>query len=167
MKNLLIIFFLCLLVYFNKSAYSSESKKFGAGFILGEPSGLTGKYFFDKSSAVDLGIGSDLGDGFYLYGDYLYHYYNIFPVRELKDLSLYFGAGLGFHRFSDDHYYNRHDRYYDHYTENRLDIRVPVGVEYTVTKIPLGIFVELVPALRIIPDIDFNFWGGIGVRYYF
>ncbi|NMB63904.1 MAG: hypothetical protein GYA16_03445, partial [Spirochaetes bacterium] len=75
-------------------------------------------------------------------------------------LVFYLGVGAGFHDWEKD-------RKNDHEEENRIDVRIPVGLEYTFTKVPVGIFIELVPALRIIPDVDFDIRGGLGARYYF
>ncbi|MCX8123367.1 MAG: DUF3996 domain-containing protein [Spirochaetes bacterium] len=128
----------------------------GAGFILGDPSGLTAKIFMGKSDAIDFGIGES-ADDLYIYADYLHHFHGVFPVSEL---AFYIGVGGGFHNWEKD----KRD---EHEEENRIDVRIPFGLEYTFTKVPIGIFLELVPALRIIPDIDFDIRGGLGARYYF
>jgi hypothetical protein len=84
-------------------------------------------------------------------------------VIPVPGLALYFGAGAGLHnRDRDDR--SRHD---DDDDENSLEARLPIGLEYTVRTVPLGIFIELAPALEVIPDFDFHLRGGIGVRYYF
>ncbi|HOF14170.1 MAG TPA: hypothetical protein PLH80_11450 [Spirochaetota bacterium] len=37
----------------------------------------------------------------------------------------------------------------------------------TISEVPIRIFFELVPALRIAPDVDFGIRGGLGARYFF
>ena len=140
---------------------ASAAPKIGLGFILGDPSGLTGKAFLGDNDAVDLGIGPSARDGFYFYGDYLRHFNNVFPV---SGLALYFGAGAGLHNHDRDDNGRNDD---DDDEENSLEARLPIGIEYTVRAVPLGIFLELVPALEVIPDFDFHLRGGLGVRYYF
>ncbi|HOP29965.1 MAG TPA: hypothetical protein P5120_13640 [Spirochaetota bacterium] len=142
------------------SSIFAASGDFGAGFILGEPTGLTAKYFITGTDAVDSGLGASYHNGFYIYADYLKHFPEVFPV---DGLALYVGAGAGFHHHNRDDEGRHHDG--DDY--NSLECRIPVGLEYTLQKAPLGIFLELVPALEIIPDIDSDIRGGLGLRYYF
>jgi hypothetical protein len=134
--------------------------KLGGGFILGDPSGLTAKLFLDDIYALDCGIGPSAYDGFYLYADFLRHFGDLFPVKEL---AMYVGIGAGFQNHDRYRHDNRHDD--DH--ENSLEVRMPFGVEYTFKNLPIGIFIEIVPSTDIIPDFDFNLRGGTGARYYF
>ena len=138
------------------NVYSNE-KRFGAGFILGYPSGLTGKYYINKGSAIDFGVGV-MGDP-YIYGDYLKHYYDVFNV---KNFPIYFGIGAGIHFYERDGGKKGDDE-----NETRLEARIPIGIEFLLSKVPLGFFLEIAPALRIAPDIEFDFRFGIGARYYF
>ena len=139
---------------FTTTLYAAHN--IGAGFILGDPSGLTAKLFLGSNDAIDIGIGES-ADDLYIYADYLHHFVNVFPVSEL---AFYLGFGAGFHDWEKN---NRNE----HEEENRIDVRIPFGLEYTFKKVPIGLFLELVPALRVIPDIDFDIRGGLGARYYF
>jgi hypothetical protein len=156
MKRFIMVI-LVILVLSASAMLAAAEKRIGAGFILGSPSGITGKLFLDESNAVDIGLGVASADGFYLYGDYLRHFSGVFPA---ENLFLYFGIGPGYHR------YEREKRG-ENEVENRLEARLPIGLEYVVDKAPLGLFIELAPALRVVPDIDFEVRGGIGLRYYF
>ncbi len=158
MKRFFTAISLVIIILSSSVMLSPAEKRIGAGFILGSPSGITGKLFLDKSNAVDVGLGVASGDGFYLYGDYLRHFSGVFPV---DNLVLYFGIGPGYHR------YERKNKRDENEVENRLEARLPIGLEYVVDKAPLGVFIELAPALRVSPDIDFDVRGGIGLRYYF
>jgi hypothetical protein len=158
MKRVFIVISLVFLIPAASVSLKAAEREFGFGFILGSPSGVTGKYFLNKSNAVDAGLGVAAGDGFYLYADYLMHFGGVFPV---DNLDVYFGLGPGFHHYEKE---RKRDEDED---ENRLEARLPVGLEYFIDKVPLGIFVEIAPALRIVPDIDFEIRGGIGLRYYF
>ncbi len=157
-SQFLSIFFLLVILSSGVSLSAAEGK-LGAGFILGDPTGITGKYYVSSADALDFGLGASYGDGFYLYCDYLRHFPGVFPVREL---ALYLGGGGGFHHHDSDSDRNHHKDEY-----NSLECRVPLGVEYTLDKAPLGIFAEIVPALQVIPDIESDIRGGIGIRYYF
>ncbi len=130
----------------------------GVGFVLGDPSAITMKYFINEQHAFDVGIGEAGGDGFYLYGDYLLHFPTIIPVEKI---TLYLGGGIGFHDFEKDR------KHKDDIDENRIEVRLPIGVEFETPRIPLGVFLEIAPAMRLAPDVDFGFRGGLGIRYYF
>lgn len=143
------------LILLNNSSFAAH--KVGIGVILGDPSGFTTKLFLTDSNAFDAGIGPSGDDGFYLYFDYLRIFRNLFPINEL---SLYLGAGVGLHH---------HDKETKHHDEDELSLeaRLPIGIAYLFRQIPLEIFLEIAPALEIIPDIDFDLRGGLGARYYF
>jgi len=159
-KNFFIVTILfCTLISSYGSLYANAGD-LGAGFILGDPTGLTGKYFITGTDALDFGVGASYHDGFYIYGDYLFHFREIFPVDEL---TVYVGFGAGFHHHDRDD----EGKHHNDDEHNSLECRIPVGLEYTLQKAPLGIFLELVPALEIIPGIDSEIRGGLGLRYYF
>jgi len=149
-------FFAALTAFTPGPGYAARSRPFGLGFVLGDPSGFTGKYYLSGRDAIDGGVGDALGKGFYLYGDYLRH----FPLGTYS-LKLYFGGGAAFH------HYRRDKHYWDEEEENRVEGRMPLGVDYRFDAIPVEAFFELVPALRIIPDVDFTIRAGLGARYFF
>lgn len=154
-KFICILFLIfCATLTLSPSAHARE--KIGVGFILGFPSGFTGKFFIDSTNSIDCGLGDPLTSGLYMYTDYIKHFPGLFPEEPLR---FYLGAGAGFH-FQAEHH-NGSDR------ENEFEVRTPFGIEYMVNKIPLGIFLELVPTLGLIPDVHFHFMGGGGVRFYF
>ncbi len=78
--------------------------------------------------------------------------YDLIKVPHGK-LPLYFGGGL---RFID-----REKK------DDKLGIRIPVGIEYLFENVPLGAFFELVPIFDLTPDTDFDFEAGIGIRFFF
>jgi len=140
------------------------NKTFGLGLELGEPTGLTGKYFLSADRALDFGIGDAFAygnrDGFHVYGDYLFH-----PVSlaSTEDFELPFFVGLGgriwdFNNNGDD--------------AVAFGFRVPVGISFDFNNIPLDAFIQIVPILdiysgyrahSIYPDLNFS----IGARYWF
>lgn len=64
--------------------------------------------------------------------------------------------------------YNKDDRFLGKKSGSvGLGVRVPVGVEWQPGRPPLGVYLELVPGMAIIPKTDAFFQGGIGIRYYF
>ncbi|MFH0974341.1 MAG: hypothetical protein V1874_00990 [Spirochaetota bacterium] len=155
-RKLIIIIFAFMFICYAGSG--SAATKAGVGFILGDPSGFTAKVFPDDIYALDFGIGPSAHDGFYLYADFLRHFGSLFPVKELV---FYVGGGAGFHNHEEHRKGNESDH------ENSLEARMPFGIEYTFKDVPVGIFGEIVPAMEIAPDFDFNIRGGAGARYYF
>ncbi len=139
------------------TALPAAENRLGIGFVLGDPSGITGKLFISSSDAIDAGIGASHDHGAYLYGDYLRHFSGVFPV---PSLLLYLGIGPGFY----DH--DNEGRNHSGSDENGLECRFPIGLEYRFTTIPLAAFLELVPAMTVVPDIDFHLRGGLGIRYF-
>ena len=147
-------FVIVLVIFIATNALALERKKFGVGVIVGEPTGITIKYMLDDKSAIDAAIGWETsGDNeFHIHGDYLYHMNDLIKVQQGK-LPLYFGGGL---RFID-----REKK------DDKLGIRIPVGIEYLFGNVPLGAFFELVPILNLSPDTEFDFEAGIGIRFFF
>ena len=153
-----------------RSASASEvatSKKFGIGGMLGAPTGLSLKYYFTPKHALDFGVGIGFWGGatLYVHGDYKFHI--MLTQHSAFDLPLYIGVGAKLTIwFTDhDHHYwgdtGRHGGYAG------FGIRVPVGISFNLNKLPLDVFLEIVPGLGLFPGIGAFVDGAIGVRYYF
>jgi len=131
-------------------------KRFGIGVIAGDPDGITGKFRLKNNRAIDFGFGwKTSGDKEYqFYGNYLIYKYGLIEVPQGK-LPIYFGAGARFITYSED------DK------DSEFGLRIPVGIEYIFWESQLGAFLELVPVLCLTPDTEFEFGGGIGIRFFF
>jgi len=129
--------------------------KFGAGIILGEPTGLSAKYFLTDTLAVDGAAGWSLDDhtDFYLHSDLLVHKFDLFNVPKGR-MPLYFGGGV-FVKFRDDDY------------DDKVGVRVPIGISYMFEGTPVDIFAELAPGIDLSPSTRIDFTGGVGIRYWF
>jgi hypothetical protein len=139
----------------------AEKGALGVGIILGEPTGLTAKWYFDDSHAVQGAVGSALiGGGLQLHADYLFHPY-VAQVRESFVLPLYIGPGV---RLID--YTNGRDE-----SSLAIGARVVGGLLFDFTHVPLDAFLEIAGVLEYeFKDgeggaIRLN--AGAGVRYYF
>jgi hypothetical protein len=143
-------------VYSAPTMYSSDnSGKFGAGIILGEPTGVSLKYWLSDVMAVDGAAGWSTADhtDFYLHGDILWHKFDWITVPQGR-LPFYFGIG-GLVRIRDDN------------NDNQVGIRAPIGLSYMFDREPIDIFVEIGPAIDIAPSVRGDITGGIGIRYWF
>jgi len=159
-KNIII---LCLFLFLSIILYSQETG-LGIGIILGEPTGLSGKLWISNHSAFDLGIAWAFYNNenssepyneipppyFSLHCDYLYHFFNLLTVPS-GSLSVYCGGGIVLRIIE---------------TGIILGLRIPAGFVYLVEKIPLDIFVEIVPVMELIPGTMVSGNGGIGIRYF-
>lgn len=127
----------------------------GLGLIVGEPTGLSGKYWLSESTALDGAMAwsrFDNREAFQLQLDYVMHDFGLFSV-DRGSLPLYYGVG-GKMSFNDN-------------GRDRLGVRVPVGLAYIFPSQRADVFLELVPTLDVTPSTDFNLEGGAGVRYFF
>jgi hypothetical protein len=136
------------------------NKTFGLGLMLGAPSGLTGKFFLSRDTALDFGVGVYEGyrdDGIHLHFDFLWHPV-VLATNPTFWLPLYFGVGA---------------RYFDHNRgadDDHLGVRVPLGISFDFQRVPLDVFIELAFVLDFIVHdnhdrADLN--AAVGIRYYF
>jgi len=147
MKKMCAIVIFCLPVML-----LAQDKKLGLGIILGEPTGLTGKYWMTGTTAIDMAAAWSFGknDALQLQADYVLHKFNMIDVERGR-LPFYFG--IGGHIVLGD--------------KTGLGVRIPVGLDYLFARDPLDVFIELVPGIQLAPSTDFNLDGGIGIRYWF
>jgi len=133
----------------------SQDKGLGAGIIIGEPTGISLKGWMTSTTAVDAGIAwSFIDDGsVHVHGDYLVHF-NVFNTT--SKIPLYVGIG-GRIKFKNN----------KKITDNRIGVRVPLGIDFMLNNAPVDIFIELVPVLDLSPKTDINFNGAVGIRYFF
>lgn len=126
---------------------------FELGAILGEPTGISAKYWFSPATAFDAAVSWSLRDeheDMYIHGDFLWHDHSI--IEDPSGLvPIYYGIG-GRAILADD---------------PRLGARVPVGISWLLGGAPLDLFVEVAGILDIVPDTDFDLNGGIGIRFVF
>jgi len=128
---------------------AQEAGGFGAGVIIGNPTGITGKYWLSGSRAMDAGVG--LGSDVSLYGDYLWHSFEALPQPSKGKLPAYVGVGLQLEEKSS----------------GESGIRGVVGIAYWFQGKPLELFVEAVPLLRFSSGDSLSVGAGLGLRYYF
>ncbi len=170
MKKILLGFtmFVSCLAYSNVD----HTSRFGLGLMLGEPTGISGKYNIDEKQSIDFGVGLAFVDHgrFHLHADYLLHVRDIFDV-ESGDFDLHYGVGARLKTRDRDYYEDRRKNgngtYTNKDTDPRLGVRVPVGLNYSFDQIPLELFVEIAAVLDVIPEVDLDFNAAIGARWYF
>lgn len=138
------------------AAYGPESKRFGAGLYLGEPTGFTFKGYLTEKFAIDgIAAWAFRDKAFTVIGDVTYDFLDIPIDSDVVTLPFYVGAGakLEFSAGPRD--------------ETIAGIRVPVGVSVQWINHPVEVFAEIAPGVEVVPSTEFDLMGGIGVRYYF
>jgi hypothetical protein len=127
------------------------NKTFGLGLELGEPTGLTGKYFLSPSGALDFGVGwlyqhYYYGDGVNLYADYLWHPTSLVSAQAFE-LPFYIGVGARFWSFD---YCDPNPNPDICYRGSSLGVRIPLGIAFDFNNVPLDIFFQLVPVIDFV-----------------
>ena len=151
MKNLIRPLIISLILLAPQSILAQQSG-FGAGIIIGEPTGLSGKLMLSEKNALDFALAWSFADdaALHLHSDYLFHNYELLTVSHGK-LPFFYGFGARL-KLAD---------------KSRFGLRIPVGLAYLFEEDPFEVFIELVPLLDLVPETSFTINGGIGVRYYF
>jgi len=147
-----ILSYLIFIIIISASFIQAQNKGFGLGVIVGEPTGVSFKYWTDSNSAFDGAVAWSFIDGgaLHLHADYILHSFNLIRVAS-GSLPFYYGIG-GRIKFLDD---------------AGIGVRVPVGLAYLFGGTPIDIFFEVVPILDLAPKTDFKINAAIGGRYFF
>jgi hypothetical protein len=119
------------------------------GVVLGEPTGISAKFWQSGSTAIDAAAAWSFGkeESLHLHASYLKHK----PLEaEAGGLYLFYGIGARA-LFADD---------------PRFGARIPVGLQYNIESTRLSLFFEVAPTFDLVPETDFGVNGGIGVRYF-
>jgi len=151
MKKLLVaIIFLLIFVNISKA----QDKGFGLGIMIGEPTGLSAKYWTSSTNAFDFGLAYSFVQKYSavsIHADYLYHDFNV--IKSDYRLPVYYGFGARI-RFVNN-------------SDNALGARGVVGIAWLNNKLPLDVFFEIVPVFNLIPSTSLNLDIALGARYYF
>jgi hypothetical protein len=136
------------ILLFPLAAVSAEGGKLGAGIVVGEPTGISGKYWLTNYQAVDAAFSVIEENNLYFQVDYLFHDFRSLPVPEKGKLPIYFGPGLELE------------------TKGIGGLRAVAGASYMFEDYPFEAFIELAPVLKFSPSVTVHFSGGLGIRYY-
>ncbi len=141
-----------------------EGGNFGFGLTLGEPSGLTMKYWTAPNRAWDFYIGGSYFGSPRIGADYLWHFPNAAPV-----LRFYAGLG-GTIGFGHGHGYwyntNQSDFYYRADNSAGLAARGLFGLTVVPHSTPLEFFAELGVLVGVTPAFGSAADVALGIRFY-
>ncbi len=131
---------------------AQAAQEVGLGIIFGEPStGLSLKIWPARALAFDAALSwsSDEDTSYFRFHvDALAHIDLRIPPASGR-LAFYYGVGV--------RYLQRGERF---------GLRVPLGLSYFISRIPLEFFVEIVPTLDLSPDTEFFAKVAGGLRVY-
>lgn len=157
-----------------KATEVGTARTFGLGVQLLDPTALIGKTFLDRYDAVDFGIGfwgygscyrsngetyycRDSAANFSVHADYLFEE----PIVE-RELRLDWHVGVGGRAIFWGYANDNADR------GTTLLARVPLGLDLTFHRPEwLEVYLEVAPALVVVPPLGFTIDVGLGVRAYF
>lgn len=139
---------------------SPKGKDFGFGIILGEPTGVTLKYWTQRENAFVFDLGKSYFGSPRIGVDYLWH----FNAFESNIANLYAGPGgaLGFGHGNGFWY---EDKYMDN-EELRLGVRGVFGVNVLPRNTPLETFFEIGVLMELAPDFNSSIDAALGIRFY-
>jgi hypothetical protein len=128
---------------------------FGIGIVLGEPTGISGKYWLSNRTAIDGAFGYSFGDRFRISVDYLVHA----TTADGPDFLFYYGVGGA---MAGDRGYIAKSRRSDF----ALGARGVIGASYLFKRAPLEAFLEIAPIVFIAPPLGLSMDFCFGIRVY-
>jgi hypothetical protein len=149
-----IIPILFTILLFLSSNNFAQDKNFGVGIILGEPTGISGKYWMSSDRAFDAALAySFLEDNksFAFHANYLYHLYGV--IDKYYKMPLYYGFGVRF-RIRENN-------------DNTFGVRGVIGLLIYLKEAPVDVFFEAAPVFRLLPNTQIDFDIAVGARYFF
>lgn len=137
----------------DRSASDSLNNRFGAGLMVGEPTGLSLKYWLNEEFAIDGGIGAAFHreSGLQLHSDALWHAFGSYDCPHGR-VSPYLGVGVR-GKFQDG--------------DDAFGFRVPIGISYMLDRRPIDVFFEVAPILDVTSTVRGSFNVTAGARFWF
>lgn len=150
-------YLLVLLLGFGVVPFSvrAQDLPFGAGASVGSLTGVTVKYWMNNQYALATGLTFNLADeasSVTLQADWLVHQAQPVDLEEGR-LASYAGVG-GSATLRDA-------------ADERVALRVPVGMTFILPPARVDVFVEVAPAVQLTPSVAVGLDAALGARYYF
>ena len=163
-KIILFILIISGIIFTNSYAQSPENKNFGFGLILGDPTGLTLKFWTQRNNAFVIDVGASYFGSPRIGVDYLWH----FDAFKSNIAKLYagFGGVVGIGQGRGFYYTEHHGFYYRSDNGIGLGVRGVFGVNVIPRNSPLELFFEVGLLLGLSPSSGSAGDVGLGIRYY-
>ncbi len=143
-----------LFLMFAGTALFAQSRPFGLGIMLGDPSGLNGKYFLNSKNAVEVGLGVGVfgsENSLALHVDYLYH--NEELIQSSEKFPVFYGFGLRIRSKEE--------------AEFGMGVRGIIGMSWVSQTVPIDVFIHIAPVFKLFPATKFGIDAALGTRYFF
>jgi hypothetical protein len=138
------------------SSVWGQKSGMGLGIILGEPTGINGKFWLSNRTAFDAAAAWSFTNHsrFQVQGDFVFHNYSVlkrtFEVTS-GDLPLYYGIGARLRLDNQDEF----------------GLRFVAGMAYIFPTAPFDLFFEVAPIMDLAPDTELDGSAAIGFRIWF
>lgn len=168
MKKILIVIFLVIISEGPILAHGPQNKKFGFGIVLGEPTGLTVKYWTANLNALNFTLGGRSYFGSPRVGvDYLWHFY----AFDTRVVNIFAGPGfaIGFGEGGNGFWYeDKKGRFFVRSDNNGpgIGVRGVFGLNVVPEATPLEFFLEFGVLVGLAPDVGSAADFAIGMRFY-
>lgn len=125
----------------------------GVGLSLGNPTGLSVKYWLDDTEAIGGGLGWASPD--------------TMTFRYTPTISSTASTSSGpKKRQGEPRFTTGSVRIKDKRHDTAFGIRIPLGISYMFAEQPFDLFAEIVPVVDLAPDVDLDLDIAIGFRFY-
>jgi len=153
MSKLLKNVFLVLIIFLGLQTnyLYAQTQGFGLGIMIGEPTGISGKYWIDSKSSLNFGIGWSIGASVHLHADYTFN--NFSAIRASEKFVLFYGVGARIRSQKNN--------------EVGLGVRGIIGIDWIPKEAPIDIALEVVPIFDLFPETSLKLAAAICWRYYF
>ena len=132
----------------------ADKGEFALGVVAGSPNGITAKYWTTETTAIDIfGEWSFNSNEYKAHADFLVHDFDKINWEEAR-IAFYYGGGVRF-------------KFADNSDDSQVGLRIPFGLEYFLSDIPIEFFGELAPRVNVYPSTNFGMDAMIGIRYRF
>ena len=140
-------------------------RTFGAGIMIGEPTGLTAKIWASNSEAFAISVGNSYLGNLRIGVDYLWH----FNAFNSQVVSLYAGPGVavGIGESGSWWYRNENKTWYKEPNDIGFGVRGLFGINIIPRSTPLEFFGEIGVMVGVLPATHTNAEGAIGFGFYF
>lgn len=164
MKNIFYVLLALLLINTVAFSQSPQGKNFGFGIMVGDPTGLTVKFWTQRQNAIVLDVGGSYFGSPRINVDYLWHF-DAFDSRVAK---LYAGLGgvIGVGKGNGFYYKEKNGFYYRTGSDLGLGVRGVFGVNFIPSSSPIEIFLEAGALIGLAPEFGSAADVALGIRFY-
>jgi hypothetical protein len=151
--------FLAIVLFFFATQAMAGQGPFLLGAILGDPTGLSGRFDLDKTTAVDGALswsGGGRTTGSQIHGDYLKTRPRALAAGD-SFVDVYYGIGARMIAITSK----------DHKGDLSFGPRAPIGLNYELRDPSVEFFGEVALILDLAPSTAADIDLGVGVRYRF